>query len=115
MFSACSGIVCPCQRKWRHAKYHRRTVLRKHQPVGSGHHQRRYVFAHTELVTRNEDEPVQTLTQAQQETFEKPKDCASERGDKNEMTSFVLGFKPEMRLAAEAMISIDDITEPEMT
>ena len=34
------------------------------------------------LVTRNEDELVQTLTQAQQETFEKFKDCASELGDK---------------------------------
>lgn len=44
------------------------------------------------LLTRNEDELVQTLTQAQQETFEKFKDCASELGDKNEMTSFVLGF-----------------------
>ena len=45
------------------------------------------------LVTRNEDELVQTLTQAQQETFEKFKDCASELGDKNEMMSFVLGIK----------------------
>lgn len=34
------------------------------------------------LVTRNEDELMQTLTQAQQETFEKFKDCASELGDK---------------------------------
>lgn len=24
-----SGIVCPCQRRWRHAKYHRGTVLRQ--------------------------------------------------------------------------------------
>lgn len=32
------------------------------------------------LVTRNEDELMQTLTQAQQETFEKFKDCASELG-----------------------------------
>lgn len=34
------------------------------------------------LVTRNEDELMQTLTHAQQETFEKFKDCASEPGDK---------------------------------
>ena len=67
------------------------------------------------LVTRNEDELVQTLTQAQQETFEKFKDCASELSDKNEMMSFVLGFKLGMRLAVEAMIGIDEITEPKMT
>ena len=63
------------------------------------------------LVTRNEDE----LMQAQQETFEKFKDCTSELGDKNETMSFTLGFKLGMRLALEAMISIDDITEPKMT
>ncbi len=66
------------------------------------------------LLTRNEDELVQTLTQAQQEMFEKFKDCVSELGNKNEMTSFMLGFKLEMRLAVEAMISIDEITEPKM-
>lgn len=33
------------------------------------------------LVTRNEDALIQTLTQAQQETFEKFKDCASELND----------------------------------
>lgn len=66
------------------------------------------------LLTRNEDELVQTLTQAQREMFEKFKDCASELGDKNEMTSFVLSFKIGMRLAVEAMISIDEITEPRM-
>ena len=67
------------------------------------------------LITRNEDDLMQTLTQAQQETFEKFKDCASELSDKNEMMSFVLGFKLGMRLAVEAMISIDEITEPKMT
>lgn len=67
------------------------------------------------LLTRNEDELVQTLTQAQKETFDKFKDCASELGDENEMTSFVLGFKLGMRLTVETMISIDDITEPKMT
>ena len=72
-------------------------------------------YAHIlNLVTRNEDELMQTITQAQQETFENFKDCASELGDKNEMMSFVLGFKLGMRLAVEAMISIDEITEPKM-
>ena len=66
------------------------------------------------LVTRNEDDLMQTLTQAQQETFEKFKDCDSELGDKNEMTSFVLGFKLGKQLTVEAMISMDDITEPKM-
>ena len=67
------------------------------------------------LVTRNEDDLMQTLTQAQQETFEKFKDCASELNDANEVTSFALGFKLGMRLALEAMISTSDITEPKCT
>ena len=67
------------------------------------------------LLTRNEEALTETLTQAQKETFEKFKDCVSELGDKNEMTSFVLGFKLGMRLAVEAMISIDDITDPKMS
>ena len=58
---------------------------------------------------------MQTLTQAQKETFDKFKDCVSELDDKNEMMSFTLGFKLGMRLAVEAMISIDEITEPKMT
>lgn len=66
------------------------------------------------LLTRNEDDLVQTLTQAQQDIFEKFKDCTSELSDKNEITSFVLGFKLGMRLTVEAMISLDDITEPQM-
>ena len=74
------------------------------------------IYSHIlNLVTRNEDELVQTLTQAQKETFDKFKDRASELGDKNEMTSFVLGFKLGMRLTVETMISIDDITEPKIT
>jgi len=36
---------------------------------------------------------VQTLTQAQQETFEKYKDCASELSDTDELASFAIGFK----------------------
>ena len=66
------------------------------------------------LVTRNEDDLMQTLTHAQQETFEKFKDCASELNDANELTSFTIGFKLGMRLALEAMISTSDVTDPKM-
>lgn len=66
------------------------------------------------LLTRNEDALVQTLTQAQQETFGKFKDCASELNDANEVTAFTVGFKLGMRLAVEAMISIDEITDPKL-
>lgn len=66
------------------------------------------------LVTRNEDDLTQTLTQAQQETFEKFKDCASELNDANELTAFTIGFKLGMRLALEAMISTSDITDPKL-
>lgn len=67
-----------------------------------------------QLLTRNEDELMQTLTQAQQETFEKFKDCASELGDANELTAFTIGFKLGMRLALEAMISTSEITDPKL-
>ena len=66
------------------------------------------------LLTRNEDDLTQTLTQAQQETFEKFKDCASELGDANEVMAFTIGFKIGMRLTLEAMISTNDITDPKM-
>lgn len=66
------------------------------------------------LLTRNEDDLLQTLTRAQQEIFEKFKDCASELNDSNEVTSFAIGFKLGMRLALEAMISTSDITDPKM-
>lgn len=67
-----------------------------------------------QLLTRNEDELMQTLTQAQQETFEKFKDCSSELGDANELTAFTIGFKLGMRLALEAMISTSEITNPKL-
>lgn len=66
------------------------------------------------LLTRNEDDLMQTLTQPQQEIFEKFKACTSELNDANEVTSFTLGFKLGMRLALEAMFSTSDITEPKM-
>ena len=67
-----------------------------------------------QLLTRNEDELMKTLTQAQQETFEKFKDCAAELGDANELTAFTIGFKLGMRLALEAMISTSEITDPKL-
>ncbi len=66
------------------------------------------------LLTRNEDALMQTLTKAQQEIFEKFKDCASELSDVNEVASFTIGFKLGMRLALEAMINTSDITDPKM-
>lgn len=66
------------------------------------------------LMTRNEDDLAQTLTQAQQERFAKFKDCVSEINDANEVTAFTIGFKLGIRLALEAMISTSDITDPKM-
>ena len=66
------------------------------------------------LLTRNEDNLSETLTQAQQETFVKYKDCVSEINEANEVTSFAIGFKLGIRLAVEAMISTEDITEPKL-
>ena len=67
------------------------------------------------LLSRNEEELTKTLTQAQQEVFEKYRDCATEINDANEITSFTIGFKLGMRLALEAMISSGDITDPKMS
>lgn len=72
-------------------------------------------YAHLlNLVTRNEDALTQTLTQAQQDIFEKFKDCASELNNANETTAFTIGFKLGLRLAVEAMLSTGDITDPKM-
>ena len=66
------------------------------------------------LLSRNEDNLTETLTQAQQETFVKYKDCVSEINEANEVTSFTIGFKLGIRLAVEAMISTEDITDPKL-
>ena len=66
------------------------------------------------LLSRNEDNLTETLTQAQQEIFVKYKDCASELNEANEVTSFTMGFKLGIRLAVEAMISTEDITDPKL-
>ena len=66
------------------------------------------------LLTRNEEDLEGTLTQAQIETFQKYKDCASELNDINEVTAFALGFKIGMSLTVEIMLDISSITEPQM-
>lgn len=60
------------------------------------------------LITRNENDLMQTLTQAQQETFEKFKDCASELTSMTEVTAFTIGFKLGLRLTAEAYTDSGD-------
>ena len=65
-------------------------------------------YAHIlQLVTRNEEELTQTLTEAQKETFEKFKDGTSEISSMTEVTAFTLGFKLGLRLTAEAFICGD--------
>lgn len=59
------------------------------------------------LITHNEEELVQTLTEAQKQAFEKYKDSASELEGMMERTNFILGFKLGLRLTAEAFISSD--------
>ncbi len=72
-------------------------------------------YAHLlHLLTQNEEDLTQTLTQAQQETFQKFKDCASEINDTNEVEAFIVGFKLGLRLAVEVMIGTSDITDPIM-
>lgn len=66
------------------------------------------------LLSRNEDNLTETLTQAQQETFGKYKDCVSEINEANEVAPFTVGFKLGIRLAVEAMISTEDITDPKL-
>lgn len=65
------------------------------------------------LVIRNEDDLMQTLTQAQKETFEKFKDSTSELSSMTEVTAFTIGFKLGLRLTAETFIGGND--EQELT
>ena len=64
------------------------------------------------LSNRNEDELVSTLTDKQKETFEKFKGNLAELNGIDEATTFAIGFKPGVRLVAEAMIKGDPSTEP---
>lgn len=100
------GIVCPRQRKWRHAKYHRGTITPCNLAILKGGTYSHLLY----MVTRM----MQSLTQAQQETFEKFKDYASELNGAKEVAAFALGFKLGIRLAPEVMISPSDITEEKM-
>ena len=69
-------------------------------------------YAHIlQLVTRNEEELTEMLTEAQKETFEKFKDGASELNGITEVSAFTLGFKLGLRLTAEAFISGDSDQE----
>ena len=69
-------------------------------------------YAHIlQLVTRNEEELTQTLTEAQRETFEKFKDGTSELNGMTEVTAFTLGFKLGLRLTAEAFVDGRDDQE----
>ena len=69
-------------------------------------------YAHIlQLVTRNEEKLMQTLTEAQKETFEKFKDGTSELNGMTEVTAFTLGFKLGLRLTAEAFIGVDSEQE----
>ena len=64
------------------------------------------------LLTRNEEELLKTLTEAQKETFEKFKANFAELNGIDEATTFVIGFKLGVRLIAESMIKGDASTEP---
>ena len=55
-----------------------------------------------EYQERHENDLVSTLTEAQKETFEKYKDCASEIGLEDDFQAFATGFKMGLRLMAEA-------------
>ena len=69
-------------------------------------------YAHIlQLVTRNEENLTETLTEAQKETFEKFKDGTSELSSMAEITAFTLGFKLGLRLTAEAFVDGRDDQE----
>ena len=64
------------------------------------------------LLTRNEEELLKTLTETQQETFQKFKANLAELNGIDEATTFAIGFKLGVRLVAEAMIKGDASTDP---
>ena len=64
------------------------------------------------LLTQSEDSLSETLTQAQKETFNQFKDRLSELNSINEVTAFSIGFKLDLQLTAEALLSIKTDTEP---
>ena len=64
------------------------------------------------LLTRNEEELLKTLTEAQKEIFEKFKANQAELNGIDEVTSFAIGFKIGLRLAAEAFVTAKPEQEP---
>jgi len=64
------------------------------------------------LLTLNEEELLKTLTEAQKETFEKFKANVTELNGIDEVTTFAIGFKLGLRLAAEAFVSAKPEQEP---
>lgn len=66
------------------------------------------------LLNQNAEKLQETLTQAQNETFEKFQGCASEINDSNEVAAFTLGFKLGLRITAEAMMDSRELLEPRM-
>ena len=64
------------------------------------------------LLTRNEEELLKTLTEAQKETFEKFKANVTELNGIDEVTTFAIGFKLGLRLAAEAFVVAKPEQEP---
>lgn len=74
-------------------------------PLSERDFKRNSEYAHVLLLaTRNEDKLVETLTEAQKETFEKLKDNTLELTSMTEVTAFTLGFKLGLRLTAEAYV-----------
>ena len=66
-------------------------------------------YAHVlQLATRSEEKLSETLTEAQEETFETFKDNTSELSSMTEVTAFTLGFKLGLRLTAEAFVTGSD-------
>ena len=63
------------------------------------------------LVTRNEENLMGTLTQAQQETFEKFKDCQSEICDLTARRAFTDGFILATRIMVEVMDGMETVEE----
>lgn len=64
------------------------------------------------LLTRNEEELLKTLTEAQKVTFEKFKANVTELNGIDEVTSFAIGFKIGLRLAAESFVTAKPEQEP---
>ncbi len=63
-------------------------------------------------LSRNEESLLETLTEAQKEIFEKFKANQAELNSIDEVTTFAIGFKLGLRLAAEAFVAARPEQEP---